>query len=76
MSKTNFSFRSWLFAVPVRAAIGTMLIILALGTMSRVLLHTETFLRNPMREIAIGLMVSLLAATLVYRHAKKLQQKR
>jgi high-affinity Fe2+/Pb2+ permease len=53
-----------------------MLIILALGTMSRILLHTETFLRNPMREIAIGLMVSLLAATLVYRHAKKLQQKR
>jgi hypothetical protein len=76
MTKKSFSFRSWLLAVPLRAAVGAMLMIFVIGTISRILLHTESFLQNPLRDMGIGMMVSLLAAILTYWHARKLREKR
>jgi hypothetical protein len=75
MDEHKKSFRTWLTAIPLRTALLTLFLVLVTGTFWRFLFRTEAFLRDPLREIVIGVAISSLIAIYVYRQLKNLDDR-
>jgi hypothetical protein len=75
MDKHKKPFRSWLTAIPLRTAILTLIFVFMAGTFWRLLFRADAFLRDPLREIVVGVAISSLVALYVYRQLKNLDDK-